>query len=44
MESNVEILNNNILEQCNNVRKESVYGGIYIFIIIKWKKNLCLSS
>ena len=44
MESNVEILNNNILEECNNVRKESVYGGIYNFIILKEKEYLCLSS
>ena len=43
MESNVEILNKNILEECNNVIKESIYGGIYNFIVLIKKEYLCLS-
>ena len=33
MESNVKILNNNVLKECNNVIKEFAYGGIYNCII-----------
>ena len=44
MESNVEILNNNVLEECNNVKKESAYGCIYNFIVLIKKEYLYLSS
>ena len=33
MESNVKILNNNVLKECNNVIKEFAYGGIYNRIV-----------
>ena len=33
MESNVKILNNNVLKESNNVIKEFAYGGIYNCIV-----------
>ena len=33
MESNVKILHNNVLKECNNVIKEFAYGGIYNCIV-----------
>ena len=38
MESNVKILNNNVLKECNNVIKEFAYGGIYNYIVLLEKE------
>ena len=34
MATHVEILNNNVLKECNNVIKEFAYGGIHNCIVL----------